>query len=375
MTNNRSVTSIRQRGRRPLRVLATVLAVMALLISFTVALLGWPSLASGDAEASFGIRPTEADPERPETFSFFSHEILPGDTIEDAAIVENHGGVRGTAKIYLVDGVTAINGGTTFTPDGYETHGTQNWLNLEVGEVTLDPGQDAVVPFTISVPRDAVPGEHVAGLIVQDVDQGEIDGDGIGVAVIRRTGVAVLVDVPGVRTAVMDITGVGLNLQDDSGAVFLLDVRNDGNISLKGSGVLTIKDTNGNELATAPFDMDTILAEDQTSFYINSPILLEDGDYLIDARADYAASRGDERGTTAFLQNVKITVVDGQPEVEKTVPDPAKPPTVVSIGGVPEETETSVNVALIVAILGAIVLAAGATGTLVMRRRDPPTAG
>jgi len=121
--------------------------------------------------------------------------------------------------------------------------------------------------------------------------------------------------------------------------------------------------------------MDTILAEDQTSFYINSPILLEDGDYLIDARADYAASRGDERGTTAFLQNVKITVVDGQPEVEKTVPDPAKPLTVVSIGGVPEETETSVNVALIVAILGAIVLAAGATGTLVMRRRDPPTAG
>ena len=367
MTEDRKVRT----AVSPARAVAIALACLALLAACTVALLAWPSVVSGEAEASFGIRPTEANPDKPETFSFFSHEILPGETIEDAAMVENHGGARGTAKIYVVDGITAINGGTTFTSDGYQTHGTLNWLGLEVVEVTLDPGESALVPFTVSVPADAAPGEHVAGLVVEGFDPSETDGDGFGVAVVKRTGVAVLVDVPGVRFADLDITGVGLSQQDDSGAVFLLDVRNKGNVSLRGSGVLTIKDSKGNELATAPFDMDTILPEDQTSFYINAPILLEDGDYLIDATADYGASRGDEVGTAAFIQNVEVTVVDGQPKVEKVVPKADAPPEVVSIGGI-EETETSVNVAMIVAILGAIALAAGATGSLVWRRRRQP---
>lgn len=374
MIDNRSLTSSPQRERRPLRVLLTVLAVMALLISFTVALLAWPSVVSGEGEASFGIRPTEANPDKPETFSFFSHEILPGETLEDAAIVENNGEARGTASVYLVDGVTAINGGTTFTSDGYQTHGTLNWLSLEVAEVTLDPGENALVPFTISVPADATAGEHVAGLVVQSVDQGETDGGGFGVAVVKRTGVAVLVDVPGERFADLEITGVGLNLQDDSGAVFLVDVRNDGNVSVKGSGVITVKDAKGNELATAPFEMDTVLAEDQTSFYVNYPILLQDGDYLIDVTADYAASRGPEVGTTAFIQNVEVAVEDGQPKVVKMVPDAAEPPTVVSIGGT-EETETSINVVAILGILAVAMLAVGATGTFVMRRRRQQTVG
>lgn len=358
----------------PARAAVIVLACVALLAACALALLGWPGLAQGEGDVSFGIRPTEANPDKPETFSFFSHVLAPGETIEDAAVIQNYGDFTATAKVYVADGVTAINGGTSFTHEGFQTHGTANWVTLESGEITLGPGEQGLVSFTITVPADASAGEHVAGLVVQAAAEEGVGDAGFGVAVIRRTGVAVLVDVPGVRVAALAITGVGLNLQDDSGAVFLMDVRNDGNISLKGTGVLTVKDVKGNELATTPFNMDTILAEGETSFYLNSSILLEDGDYLIDVRADYAAARGDEVGTTAFIQNVEITVVDGQPEVEKTVPD-AEAPTVVTIGGTEKETATSVNTALIMAILGAIVLAAGATGTLVMRRREPPTAG
>ena len=367
----------REEERTTVSVTAAVIALACLVLlgACVLALLGWPQVVQGEGEVSFNIRPTEADPDKPETFSFFSHEMTPGETLEDAAMVQNGGEVTATARIYAADGITAINGGTTFTHEGVQTHGTVEWLTLASDEITLAPGEELLIPFTISVPSDAPPGEHVAGLVVEGKPADDGGGDtGFAVTVVERTGVAVLVDVPGTRSAELEITGVGLNQQDENGAVFIVDVRNTGNISLKGTGLMVIEDGNGTELATVPFEMDTVLAHDNTSFYVSYPIHLEDGSYQLGATLDYAAARGDEVGAVpAVIGSVDLVVENGQPQDPTTVGVPDEPPEPVSIGG-SSETETSVNTVMIVGIIAAIVLAAAATGTFVSRRRRQPVA-
>jgi hypothetical protein len=362
-------TAVRREGVSLGKVIVILIAVLAILAAFIMALLAWPGVAHGEGEVSFGIRPTTANADRPETFSFFSHELIPGETIEDAAMVENHGEVAATARVYVADGVTSINGGTSFTHEDTRTHDTASWLTLDADEVTLGPGEEGIVAFTISVPENASPGEHVAGLVVEGVAAEDIavDDGGFAVQVVKRAGVAVLLEVPGPRDAVLEITDVGLNLQDDQGAVFLVDVRNTGNILLKGDGLLVIKDGKGTELATIPFDMDTVLANDTTSFYVSHPIHLEDGSYAVDATLDYAASRGNEVGATASIEAVAVTVVDGQPEVPKEVGGPDEPPEIITIGGTDEREATALNGTFIIGAVIALV-ALAAAGAFVWRR-------
>ncbi|MCH8920477.1 MAG: DUF916 domain-containing protein [Chloroflexi bacterium] len=349
------------------RAVVIVLACLALLVACSLALFGWARVAQGDGDVSFGIRPSEANPDEPETFSFFSHKLTAGETLEDAAIVQNNGDVTATARVYLADGVTSINGGTAFTHEGFQTHGTANWLTLESEEITLAPGEEGIVSFTISVPAGTSPGEYVAGLVVQGEADAQAGNAGFTVNVVKRSAVAVLVDVPGARLAELEITGVGLDQQNENGSVFIVDVRNTGNILLKGTGLIVIEDGNGTELATVRFEMDTVLAHDSTSFYVSHPIHLEDGSYQLAATLDYKASRGDEVGDVpAVIGGVDLVVENGQPQNPTKVGDPNELPDVVSIGG---STEKSLNTVMIVGIIAATVLAVAVTGTFVSRRR------
>lgn len=356
------------------RAAVIVLACLALLVACSLAFLGWARVAQGEGDGgtSFGIRPSEADPDHPETFSFFSHEMTGGETLEDTAIVQNIGDFTATARVYSADGVTSINGGTSFTHEGFQTHGTANWLILESEEITLAPSEEGSVSFSISVPDGASPGEYVAGIVVEGAANADAEDTGFAVKVVKRSAVAVVVDVPGARLAELEITGVGLNQQNENGSVFIVDVRNTGNILLKGTGLIVIEDGNGTELATVPFEMDTVLAHDSTSFYVSHPIHLEDGSYQLGATLDYRASRGDEIGDVpAVIESVDLVVEDGQPQDPAKVADPDEPTEVVSIGG-SEETEASKNTVMIVGIIAAIVLMVAATATFAWRRRRQP---
>ncbi len=139
------------------------------LAAVSLAIIGGAGIVlAGDGNMSFGIRPTKADHGRPETFSYFSYQLVaPGAVMSDEALVMNSGDVPVTLKLFAADGITAINGGTSFAGQGQKISGVAGWLSLAVTEISLEPGKDVVVPFTISVPADASPGHHVAGLVVE----------------------------------------------------------------------------------------------------------------------------------------------------------------------------------------------------------------
>ena len=162
------------------------------------------ALAQAGGDISFGIRPTKAFEDRPETFSYFLHELAPGAVLSDAALVMNSGDVPVTLELYAADGITAVNGGTAFARVGQEPTGVNRWLSLSVAEIALEPGEEIAVPFTITVPSDASPGHHVAGIVVAAPPIGEAspggENDGqFAVMVVQQVAVAVVIDVPGPR--------------------------------------------------------------------------------------------------------------------------------------------------------------------------------
>ena len=292
------------------------------LAGLSLALLAWSGVAQAEGDVSFGIRPTKAYVGNPESFGYFSHTLAPGAVLADEALVMNSGDVPVTLKLYAADGVTAIEGGTAFANEGEEKNGVASWLSLSMAEVSLEPGEERVVPFTISVPLNASPGQHVAGLVLEAAPSGEGPPGGadevqFAVSVVRRVGVAVLIDVPGPHAAGLEITGVSLKEQDDQGATFVVAVRNTGNVFVRGQGSLVIKDWQGTELASIPLKMDTVLAGDATTFQVTHPVRLADGDYLLTVVVEYD-------GKTAVLEGVEVKVKDGQPVVPEE-DEPAEP--------------------------------------------------
>ncbi|MGD8758996.1 MAG: DUF916 domain-containing protein [Anaerolineales bacterium] len=342
--------------------------VAAALASLSLVLMAGSALAEDDTVISFGIRPTEAFADRPETFSYFSHEMSPGQILHDEALVINDGDVPLTLSLYAADAVTAQNGGTAFmhqgqlSPGGHR--GVGGWITPSVTEIHLEPGEEMVVPFTIHVPEDAAPGQHIGGLLVEapPAAQGLSAGEGqahFAVNVIRRVGVAVVIDVPGPRMAELDINSVILRQQDNQGSTFEIEVSNNGNIYLRAEGELWVMAPDGLKLATIPLSLDTILPGDTTVYHITYPVHLISGDYVLSVFLDHGFG-------TASLEGVPLSVTYGDVPLE-----PAHP-TTESPSGDPDSEVPSprfLSVQQIILLAAALFVGAGAGVALILRAR------
>lgn len=318
------------------------------IIVVALALVTGPANAQTDGKVSFGIRPTKAYEDRPETFSYFSYELTPGVVLDDEALVMNSGDVPVTLTLFGADGITAHNGGTAFAKQGQEStggsRGVSGWLSLPVTELFLEPGEELIVPFTINVPPDVSPGHHVAGLVVKNLPSEEAppsgDGDGqFAAKVVQQAGVAVVIDVPGPHIAGLEISDAILKQQsDDLGATFGIFVHNTGNIFIKAEGFLVVNDINLQELASIPLKMDTVLPGDTTRFSVTHPIHFSDSDYLLNVVLNY-------EGGTAVLEGVEMQVRDGQPVVEgESEESSALPSIITEISSPRPDSEWSVGI-------------------------------
>lgn len=327
-------------------------------------LLAWSGVAQAEGNVSFGIRPTKAYVDNPESFGYFVHSLSPGESLSDEAMVMNSGDVPVALKLYAADATTALNCGTAFANEGQEGNGVASWLSPSLSEIALEPGEETVVPFTISVPSDALPGQHTAGLVVENVPGGEAaassgDKARFAVTVARRAGVAVVIDVPGPHVAGLEITSIRLKEQDDNqGATFEIAVRNTGNVFVRGEGSLVIKDQGGTELASIPIKMDTVLAGDATQFQVTPNVRMADGSYLLSAALEY------EAGKTAVLEGVEVKVRDGQPEYpEGESPQAGLAPDVTTLASAEEEGGSPIGRCV---AYGAALLALVVTGVAVI---------
>lgn len=142
--------------------LRTMLA--AALVFFGVFSLTTPAVAEGEAIVTWSVSPST--PGGPDGRTRFDFQAAPSSVISDWVAVTNDSAVVATFSVYAADATTDFDTAAfTLIGSDEESIGAGAWIALDASEITLDPGERANIPFTMTVPQDATPGDHAAGIV------------------------------------------------------------------------------------------------------------------------------------------------------------------------------------------------------------------
>ena len=239
------------RNGRPLAV------VVALLTLFAVLTPAQPARAAGTD--GWAVEPS--GPNGTGTRDFFVYQLKPGQSLKDTVGVSNSSDQPLTFRIYARDAFSTP-GDASFGLGGEEDKpsDTGSWITLptDVALYTVQPGTRADIPFIITVPPDASPGDHAGGIVAALVSTPEQSTDGAGLNVLQRVGARVYTRVEGPISAAMDVTQLKVTYDNSFMALFgggpatvSYELRNAGNVRLTPQVSVKLKDPLGRTVQSA----------------------------------------------------------------------------------------------------------------------------
>lgn len=158
------------------------------------------AIPAADAGPSWSVAPAPAaDGSRRANFDY---QADPGATLEDAFTVRNNGATPLTLNVYAADAFTTREGNIDLFPAGKKSVDSGTWVALASSRVTVDPGKQTVIPFTVTVPKDARPGDHPTGIVTSLRSQ----DSGATVQVDRRLGARMQIRVSGELKPAVEIS-------------------------------------------------------------------------------------------------------------------------------------------------------------------------
>lgn len=167
----------------------------------------------------------------------FDYSVDPGTQIRDSVVVTNQGTTAAEFLIYATDARNELETGAFGLLRREETPVDAGaWITMETASITIQPGSQATVPFNLLVPSDAIPGDHVAGIVASVITSGEQDG--AAVALEQRVGARVYLTVSGVPDVGVETSGFistftpELNPFAPGRVNVTYDVRNSGNVRM-----------------------------------------------------------------------------------------------------------------------------------------------
>jgi hypothetical protein len=255
-TTTTTITATARRARRALLALALVAPV--LLLASPARAQDQPEQAppteATPAESGFAVQPS--GPDGPGARDWFTYTLDPGAVFGDTVAISNLSNEPIRFVIYPTDAVSvADTSGFAALKDTEEPVDVGTWIKLAAGEYTVPAGQRIDVPFSITVPEDAEPGDHAGAILAVDADEGSIDPsaapDGITFNVRHRMGARVYVRVSGPIAPALRIDE--LDVERDGGtATVTWDVSNTGNVRLTPSAEVRVTGLFGRTVRTMP---------------------------------------------------------------------------------------------------------------------------
>ncbi|MDQ2714439.1 MAG: DUF916 and DUF3324 domain-containing protein [Chloroflexota bacterium] len=216
--------------------------------------------ADGDAgQPTFGLQPVLYDPSQPATKSYFIFDAHPGAILHNGIRVTNNGTATGTVGLYAVDSATGQTSGTVYLSHDAVQHDVGTWITLGMQHVTLAPGESQVVPMQVTVPATMWPGQHVGGIVAENVVSEKPSNKGtLHIQVRNLTIIAVQVNLPGSQIEQLTATGIQAGGANNY-QTLLVGLDNSGTTMLKPTGSLQITDAYGHLLQNQSIKLDTFL--------------------------------------------------------------------------------------------------------------------
>jgi len=213
-----------------------------------------------------------------------------------------------TIKVGAVDSSLASDGAFSCAQELEDKKDVGSWIQLSSSSVTVAPGQNKDVPFTINVPNGISVGEHGGCITIQDTQNTESTTQN-GVVLSFRSAIRVAITIPGEIVKDLDFTQI--NTSTDKGSYLVQPtIENKGNVSLDTkvtvrliSLVGTVADTKEGTYPILPN------SSASWSFQLSSPFW--GGIYRAEAEAKFDGNVNSQLGESAGNESSNRTISSG----------------------------------------------------------------
>ncbi|MFF3678095.1 WxL protein peptidoglycan domain-containing protein [Streptomyces sp. NPDC002120] len=183
-------------------------------------LLGAGLLPAGAASAAdngtWGVFPTPAAGAAMTDRAYFFHQGTAGTTLGDSVTILNSSDKDLTFQVFATDAMNTPAGGAfALLPVESRPKDVGAWVALPpeaAGTVTVPAKGRKDIPFTVKVPADATPGDHVGGIVALNTAVEGVQQDGkVQVGVKRSVGARLYFRVPGPLTPGLSVEDVRIS--------------------------------------------------------------------------------------------------------------------------------------------------------------------
>ncbi|WP_459804457.1 WxL protein peptidoglycan domain-containing protein [Herbidospora sp. RD11066] len=221
--------------RKTLAVLAAALMTVPL----------WPAAAMAEPEKdtlTWSVQPATAA--GPDGRRWIELSLDPGATVTEHLAVRNFSDGAATFSLKAADGYLTDKGRFNMLQSNQTSKDGGTWIDVQ-NEIKVGPNETKVVPFTITVPRNATPGDHPAGIAAA------VHSANGTVAVESRVGFRVMMRATGDIKAAVAVSGLSASYDQTwnpftSGTVTVkYTATNEGNVAASGAGAVAVSDLTG----------------------------------------------------------------------------------------------------------------------------------
>jgi hypothetical protein len=209
----------------------------------------------------------------------FHYTLPPGTTITDRLVLANPSSQEQTFRIWSADAYnTSLSGALALRIDGYPMTQVGTWIKLPTGaaDYGVSPGSEVLLQFALTVPPNAIPGDHVGGIEALDVSPPPANTGPNRVLVHEGIGVPIFINVPGPRHPSAAVTLVNTAssvpalsfVNGTSDARVGYQVQNTGNTILRGGVHVWVTNLFGQTVKTFPSNIIGNLLPGQQANYV-----------------------------------------------------------------------------------------------------------
>lgn len=254
--------------------------ILALLLTVLGLMAPAPSLAADGTTPTIGGFSARAlgpgDQVTPDTY--FTETVEPGDTFEGRILVQSSSPQGARVRIYSVDGLTGPTSGAVYANLDDPRTGVSRWTKPKKALIQLGAKQQKKVGFTVTVPQDATPGDHVGAIALQLADQETKKGQ-FAVTEVIRVAVAIHITVRGPAKAMLKPTDLELEaLTGTQIPSVTVGLDNTGQLLCRPKLSVSLAQ-DGTTLGTVDRQLDTILPGTSIPFQLAWPKPLKPGTY------------------------------------------------------------------------------------------------